>query len=110
MMGVMQVTVLSMSVTSAVAGISPGCDESEVGVADDGVGGVIGDAARESGASDGPADAVGVGDLSGIGAVGDADADVGVGGLGVSTSSAAPMVRAPLAMLWRLVALVVLRR
>ena len=83
MVGVVQVTVLFMLVTSAVAGGSPGYVEGEVGVGDDGVGGVIGVAAVEGGAGDGPADAVGVGcagAVLGVGAVGDAYGDVGVGG------------------------------
>ena len=79
MVGVVQVMVFSMSVTSAVAGVSPGGAEGEVGVGDDGVGGVIGDAAGEGGAVDHPADAVGVGDVWGVGAVCDADGDVCVG-------------------------------
>ena len=45
MVGLVQVTVLSMSVTSAVADVSPGYAEGEVGVGDGRVGGVIGDAA-----------------------------------------------------------------
>ena len=52
-------------------------------------GGVVGDAAGEDGAGDGPVDAVGVGsavDASGVGAVGDADGDVGAcGAPGVGT-------------------------
>ena len=117
MVGVVQVTVLSMSVTSAVAGVSPGYAEGEVGVGDDGVGIVIGDAAGESGAGDGQADAVGVAcarDVSGVGAVGDADGDFGVGGapgvgvvgnsdgdgavgdaLAVGAAGGAPTVRVP---------------
>ena len=46
-------------------------------------GGVVGDAAGEGGAGDGPVDAVGVGsagDASGVGAAGDVDGDVGAGG------------------------------
>ena len=49
---VVQVLVLSMSVTCAVAGVSPGYAEGEVGVGYDAVGGVIGDAAGEGGAGD----------------------------------------------------------
>ena len=82
-LGVVLVTVLSMSVTSAVSGGFPGYANGEVGVGGVGVGGVIGDAAGEGGAGDGSADAVGLGCaviVSGVCGVDDTDGDVSIGG------------------------------
>ena len=83
MVGVVLVTVLSMSVISAVSGGSLGYADGEVGVGGVGVGDVIGDAAGGGGAGDDSADAVSLGCavvVLGVGGVGDSDGDAGVGG------------------------------
>ena len=113
MVVVVHVTVLLIPVTSAVAGVSPGYAEGEVGVGDDSVGGIIGDAAGEGGAGDGPADlvvwAVRVSCRALMLLVTLMVMLVSLV-LRVLALLAAPMVRALLVMVWQLVPLMVLRQ